>query len=214
VILEEVSPYSAHNVKMKDQFYFNHYFSWPQKSVISVPVDSAVSLHDEKQIILYLSSSVPDSVKGYFFSYMNAGFYPWPGNFFLFAAYMGPWLRNPRGICVPAFSVPWNEDSLFTGTDKPSMSIAKRSLSLLTSPNPFYSSINISVTGLSKGADLRIYDINGRLVANLSSGLLTNSSGTDTYRISWIASNLSSGVYIVLLKSGWMELKYKVLLIR
>jgi hypothetical protein len=80
--------------------------------------------------------------------------------------------------------------------------------------HPFNPSVNISVTGWTNGTELKILDISGRVAADLTSGLKNNFTGTGPRQVSWNASGYASGVYIVLLKSGKMELKRMSMLIR
>ena len=83
--------------------------------------------------------------------------------------------------------------------------------SLAASPNPFNPIINISVAGWRSGTELKILNVSGRVVADLTR---VQSSGKGQRRIVWNASGQASGVYLVMLKYGAIELKRKILLVR
>lgn len=86
-------------------------------------------------------------------------------------------------------------------------------VSLGTSPNPFNPMVNISVTGLHPGAELKIININGKMVANLTSALNAK-SGKGGRSVAWDATGNASGVYVVVLRNGKTELRKKALLVR
>jgi len=80
-----------------------------------------------------------------------------------------------------------------------------------TSPNPFNSRVALSY-GLERAAEVRltVYDAMGREAAILASG----QRGAGNYRLTWDASDLSSGIYIVKLASGGRVQSRKVVLVR
>jgi hypothetical protein len=190
-------------IRMKDYFPLNY----NHKVVPYLSVDSGKSFTDERKVVLYLNEPIAHGSK---VSYLdNSEEYRTNTE-----KYQAPWLKNPRGVPVPAFSVIIN-DAPATGIDESSVSIPKSNTSLLVSPNPFYSSVNISVSGFRKGDKLGIYDINGRAVANLESEFISNAySVAEVHRVSWNASRLASGVYLVVFNRSGVELRNKILLIR
>jgi hypothetical protein len=86
-------------------------------------------------------------------------------------------------------------------------------LALDVSPNPFNPSVNIMVNGCKTGGTLKIFDMNGKMAANLTSALASN-SGAGSRQVSWNASGFASGVYVVMLNNDKVELKRKIMLIR
>jgi hypothetical protein len=95
---------------------------------------------------------------------------------------------------------------VFPSTDK--------DLSLSVAPNPFNPSVAISVSGWQACAELKILDVSGKVVADLTQALNRGSQGKGQRNVSWSALSRASGVYIVMLKNGKAELKRKVMLIR
>jgi hypothetical protein len=84
-------------------------------------------------------------------------------------------------------------------------------------PNPFNSSINIefSITGESQRIDLSIFDIEGKLIRRLRSGI----SNPGNYAIKWDAldnsgAEISSGVYFIRLLSSRTDRARKVTYLR
>ncbi len=78
-------------------------------------------------------------------------------------------------------------------------------------PNPFNPSTTIRFNvGARHASQLRIYDINGRLVETLIDEFL--SSGE--HEITWNANNLSSGIYFVQLQSGEVVETQKIILLK
>ena len=66
-------------------------------------------------------------------------------------------------------------------------------------PNPFNSSTNIKIDiPQANEVALFVYDINGRIVETIHSGKLNAGS----HIFSWNASNVSSGLYFISLKTG------------
>ena len=107
-----------------------------------------------------------------------------------------------------------NVESLTTTTDLKANPKFEKSPLLVVSPNPFYPSVNIRVYGWKSGAALRVLDVNGRVVAELTSALNSRTGGTIPCRIVWNASGCAPGVYLVLLRQGNAEVKRRILLIR
>ncbi len=81
-------------------------------------------------------------------------------------------------------------------------------------PNPFNPIIQINVSGWKSDANLKVFDINGKVVADLMSGLSKESSGMRVRQVRWNAAGHASGVYLVLLRQGNVECKRRVVLIR
>ena len=78
-------------------------------------------------------------------------------------------------------------------------------------PNPFNPTTTISL-GISNTAFIKvsIYDVNGRLVDNLYNSII--SSGY--HQIAWNATNIASGIYIVLLESAGQIKTQKLVLMK
>jgi hypothetical protein len=87
----------------------------------------------------------------------------------------------------------------------------KEGLSLSVSPNPFYNNTVIHFNGMRRNSSLKVYDVRGKLAADLTMEM--NRIGK-TGSISWNVSNMASGVYVVTVKSGEVEMKRKLLLMR
>ncbi|MBL8029236.1 MAG: alpha-L-rhamnosidase N-terminal domain-containing protein [Fibrobacteres bacterium] len=85
---------------------------------------------------------------------------------------------------------------------------------LNVAPNPFNPMLNIQTLGSGIGTELKVFDVTGRLAANLTSELRRGSQVSKAPVISWNASKNSSGVYIVMLKDEKREIKRKVMLVR
>ena len=81
-------------------------------------------------------------------------------------------------------------------------------------PNPFNPSTTINYDVPMGGMDINIsvYDIRGRLVAELVNGFHEGSS--DSYSIVWNAEMMSSGAYLVKLSSGSTVKTQKIMLIK
>ena len=78
-------------------------------------------------------------------------------------------------------------------------------------PNPFNPSTQINFgLPLDSNIDINVYDINGRLVAELFSGNLEAGYHSQV----WNAQNVSSGVYLILLKSEFGSSSQKVMLLK
>jgi cytochrome c5 len=78
-------------------------------------------------------------------------------------------------------------------------------------PNPFNPVVNINYS-LSKSdiVEINIYDLNGQIVEALFSGY----KPIGTYDIAWDASNMSSGIYIIMIKSGNVILSNQLILLK
>jgi len=78
-------------------------------------------------------------------------------------------------------------------------------------PNPFNPSTTISFSIPSDmNVDLSVYDISGRLVGELMSGVQTQG----LYEITWDANNYASGLYIVRLVAGAEMHTQKIMLVK
>jgi len=91
--------------------------------------------------------------------------------------------------------------------------------SLSAFPNPFNSSTTISFSvGALREAPLRlaIYDINGRMVADLldGRGVSRNALTTGQRKVTWDASNVGAGVYFVRLEAGRNSVSQKTVILR
>jgi len=86
---------------------------------------------------------------------------------------------------------------------------------LSTFPNPFNSSVTISFTVGAQGlAPLRlaIFDISGRLVADLTAADPPRSAGM--HKVTWDASSVGAGVYFIRLEAGTEVRTEKIVLMR
>ena len=80
-----------------------------------------------------------------------------------------------------------------------------------SSPTPFNPSTPISFSIPSDmNVDLAVYDISGRLVGELMSGVQTQG----LYEITWDASNYASGLYLVRLVAGAEMHTQKIMLVK
>ena len=78
-------------------------------------------------------------------------------------------------------------------------------------PNPFNPSITISFSiPEDMSVDLKVYDISGRVVTELMSGI----QSADNYSVNWDADNFSSGIYLVQLMAGSEVHTQKIMLIK
>jgi hypothetical protein len=100
------------------------------------------------------------------------------------------------------------------GTADESISLMREKLALSTSPNPFNPNVTISVSGWKSGAELKVLDITGKVAADLSASLNGGSHRMGLRQVIWNASGYASGMYVVMVRNGKVELKRKVLLIR
>jgi len=79
-------------------------------------------------------------------------------------------------------------------------------------PNPFnpVTTISYNIPSNNTQLNIKIYDLNGRLVENLYNG--TQNSGN--YNITWNASSYSSGIYFVKLQTNQSTITEKLILIK
>ena len=78
-------------------------------------------------------------------------------------------------------------------------------------PNPFNPVTSLEYTIETDGmVNVAVYDINGRMVAELADGYMS----AGTYPVTWDASELSSGVYMVHMKTGDFTTMQKIMLIK
>ena len=78
-------------------------------------------------------------------------------------------------------------------------------------PNPFNPATSFEFTLEVDGmVELAVYDINGRMVAELANGYMS----AGTYPVVWNANELSSGVYMVSMIAGDYSTLQKVMLIK
>jgi hypothetical protein len=82
------------------------------------------------------------------------------------------------------------------------------------SPNPFNPDIKIQVSGWRVGCELRILDVTGRLVADLTTSLNIGYRGVGLRQIAWNASKHPAGVFFVALRNGVLESKRRIVLLR
>ncbi len=98
------------------------------------------------------------------------------------------------------------------GVDEESQALLPESPFLASPfPNPFNSTTTIGYSLLMAGnVSLTVYDLSGRLVANLADG----AKPAGTHEAVWTADGVSSGVYMVALDAGSMVLREKVVLVK
>jgi len=92
----------------------------------------------------------------------------------------------------------------------PPAALNPSTFSLSAFPNPFNSTTTISFS-LSSSSSLRIYDISGRLVADLSSAV-TPTAGV--HSLIWNADGLPGGIYLIRLDTGSQSRTIKTLLMK
>jgi len=84
---------------------------------------------------------------------------------------------------------------------------------LSVSPNPFRTSVQISVSGVDQLPaslmSVRIYDMRGALISALTAGNKALAQG-----ISWNASRLTAGVYVVQVRANGKVLSKKISLVK
>jgi len=106
------------------------------------------------------------------------------------SVYMGPFIRNTRGVGALTFL-----DFPITAASsvEADMADAGRQPRLSVSPNPFTPSTRILAPGYRPGSGmtLKVYTATGRMVADLSSGARVSGS------VEWNATGLPSGIYLV-----------------
>ena len=78
-------------------------------------------------------------------------------------------------------------------------------------PNPFNPVTSFNYTMPNDGmVQVSVYDVNGRVVADLVNGYMT----AGTYPVVWNASELSSGIYMLQMISGDFTTMQKIMLIK
>jgi len=78
-------------------------------------------------------------------------------------------------------------------------------------PNPFNATTTVSYRLPTAGTvDVSVFDVNGRLVAALSKG----HRDAGTYKVSWNAENLASGLYLVRLVGKEVNTSRKIVLLK
>lgn len=109
-----------------------------------------------------------------------------------------------NGITVPAFWIPGSYGNVYYGLgeatlETPIVSIPESPLLLSNYPNPFNPSTMISFqVQQAVNVSLKVYDIQGRLVATLLDGM----SQPGLHLVNFDGSNLASGMYIYTLQAG------------
>jgi hypothetical protein len=90
-----------------------------------------------------------------------------------------------------------------TGAEKGVAGVQDGALS--AAPNPFNPEVSITLTGsLARGATLKVYDLSGRLVADLSGKIRDN-------RAVWNAAGHASGMYLVAAKGKGLSKTDKII---
>ncbi len=100
------------------------------------------------------------------------------------------------------------------GVDIEPVAIISEGISLAASPNPFNPAVTFQVSGIKKGMELKVLNINGKVISDLTKALNSASSGNGVRQLTWNGAGHASGVYLVLLRHGNMEYKRRVVLIR
>ncbi len=84
-------------------------------------------------------------------------------------------------------------------------------LSLKISPNPAYDNIEISLTTNDcSSSNLKIYDLSGRMVQDLSQNLINFNSQSLKVNL----SNLSNGEYTIILNCGNLKVSEKLIILK
>lgn len=86
-------------------------------------------------------------------------------------------------------------------------------MSISAWPSPFQPQVTITVSGSDEPVGLKIFDVSGSQVADLS-GVLRQAWNKGLSRIVWDAGGRASGAYIVKLKTGSAERKLRIFLMR
>ncbi|MBL8026925.1 MAG: ADP-ribosylglycohydrolase family protein [Fibrobacteres bacterium] len=82
-----------------------------------------------------------------------------------------------------------------------------------SSPNPFYSTLNIKVSNWERGATLQILDISGKIISDLTSFATHNSFDKGTV-VQWHNNLLPSGIYILAFRNKGAENYQRIVLMR
>ncbi|MBL8028861.1 MAG: T9SS type A sorting domain-containing protein [Fibrobacteres bacterium] len=78
-------------------------------------------------------------------------------------------------------------------------------MTLAAAPNPFNPSVTLSLSGfLSEEISLKVYDLSGKVVADLTKKI-------NQGRVIWNAQGIASGVYTIVAKNGTLTLTRKVI---
>ena len=90
--------------------------------------------------------------------------------------------------------------------------ILENGMGIMAQPNPFNPTVTISFLAPPKHREtsLKIFDLRGRLVGDLTSQVKGKRSGA----VTWNAGNLASGMYINHYQAGAQVLKNRVTLIK
>jgi len=163
---------------MQDYFYLAD----ASPDGINHEVDSGYAIPVENKVILRLTQTSPAN----HITYLPNSSYS-----------LGPWLRNERGVgALTFFEFPLDSEQVTTigsiQTDRTQNS------KIQVWPNPFNPMVRITVSGGWKTDEqrrkmaLKIYNVSGKLVMDLSAQPASLSSG-----ISWNAAAFPSGIYIV-----------------
>ncbi|MBL8026663.1 MAG: T9SS type A sorting domain-containing protein [Fibrobacteres bacterium] len=114
--------------------------------------------------------------------------------------------NNPKWAIVPR-----NEDWDFNFLEKNNFKKDEH-ITLSVSPNPFSENINIYIGGtnldINRNASLKLYDISGKLVANLTEKIGKEIS------VSLNRVNLSSSVYFISLEVGKKQINKRIIFVR
>ena len=105
----------------------------------------------------------------------------------------------------------WNNNSVYVVQLSSTPELPESIMLESAYPNPFNPSTTLSFSiPYDMVVDLSVYDVSGRVVANLVSGM----QSADRYNIEWDAGNFSSGVYFVKLMAGSDIRTQKIMLIK
>jgi hypothetical protein len=100
----------------------------------------------------------------------------------------------------------------FIGIEDEITSVRNR-ISMTAVPNPFNSMVNIMVRRTANGVrcnTINVYNINGKLVANLT----PYASRLTPYTFTWNPDNLAAGIYIIRAKAGNRTFQKRVTLVK
>ena len=101
--------------------------------------------------------------------------------------------------------------SVTTGVNTPGTHMTPREFHLTNAPNPFNPVTSITFTVPDRqNVNLAVFDVYGRHVATLASGVKT----AGNYRVNWNAQSLSSGVYICRLTASNKVFTRKLMLLK
>jgi hypothetical protein len=116
----------------------------------------------------------------------------------------------PATPVVRAYPLHWDSTGFLAAHDAP-FSLNPSSLSLSSFPNPFNNTaaLRFELPAQMK-ASVKIFDLLGREVATLQSGLLN----AGTHEIRWNADTYSSGIYFAKLSTGQQTQTRKLLLLK